>query len=224
MSNQTSQACYVLQKGQCMVGFRPLVVEPPVPDREKRWRGYLGEIARGDSQALARLYDETAATLLGLALRVLRNQADAEEVILDVFEQVWRTAHSFDAGRGNVWSWLTLLVRSRAIDRLRTAAAKRSRDHVSIEEDWDLASRDPLPEHTTIFKQECAQIRNALQLLPNQQREAIELAFYSGLTHVEIASELGLPLGTIKSRIRTGMERLRISLSSLGNTTREATQ
>jgi RNA polymerase sigma-70 factor, ECF subfamily len=137
-------------------------------------------------------------------------------LILDVFEQVWRTAKTFDSARGSVWRWLTLLVRSRAVDRLRTAASKRDRESLSIAEDWDLASHDPLPDTTTIFNQERTLIKSAVQRLPGDQRQAVELAFYSGLTHVEIASELGVPLGTIKTRIRAAMDKLRISLTQGG--------
>jgi RNA polymerase sigma-70 factor (ECF subfamily) len=207
-----------------MVGFQPPGIEPPISEREKRWRGYLGDVARGDSNALTQLYDEGAATLLGLALRMMREKADAEEIILDVFEQVWRTAHSFDPSRGSVWRWLTLLVRSRAVDRLRSAAAKRGRDRISLAEDRDLASQDPLPDRISIFSQERALIRSALELLPNEQRKAVELAYYSGLTHVEIASELGVPLGTIKTRIRGAMEKLRIALAGSGLGAAESTR
>ena len=138
--------------------------------------------------------------------------------MLDVFEQVWRTAHSFDPTRGSVWRWLTVLVRSRALDRLRTASAKRDRAQLSAVEDWELVSREPLPDTATIFNQERILIQGALRLLPGEQRQAVELAYFSGLTHVEIASELGVPLGTIKTRIRSAMDKLRISLA------RESTQ
>jgi RNA polymerase sigma-70 factor (ECF subfamily) len=207
---------YVHHKGQTMLGSRPEGPNQAISEREKRWRGYLVEIARGDSQSLARLYDECAASLLGLALRMMRNKADAEEIILDVFDQVWRTAHTFDEARGSVWRWLTLIVRSRALDRLRTAASKRDRDKLALAEDWDVVSNDPLPDSTTIFNEERTLIRSALQRLPGEQRHAIELAFFSGLTHVEIASQLGVPLGTIKTRIRAAMDKLRISLAQGG--------
>jgi len=199
-----------------MLGFRAEGPDHAVSEREKRWRLYLRDIARGDANSLARLYDECAATLLGLALRMMKNKPDAEEIILDVFEQVWRTAHSFDPARGSVWRWLTLLVRSRSVDRLRTVAFKRDRDRLSISDDWDLVSHEPLPDRTTIFNEERTLIKTALQRLPGEQRQAVELAFFSGLTHVEIASELGVPLGTIKTRIRAAMEKLRISLTQGG--------
>jgi RNA polymerase sigma-70 factor (ECF subfamily) len=192
-----------------MLGFRLAEGSQPISERERRWRTYLSDIERGDSQALARLYDECAATFLGLALRIMKNDADAEEIVLDVFAQVWRTAPSFDPARGTVSRWLALLVRSRAADRLRTAASKRNRDNLPIVEDWDLASQEPLPDRITLFNEERNLIRSALQSLPRDQREAVELAYFSGLSQVEIASQLGLPLGTVKTRTRVAMEKLR---------------
>jgi RNA polymerase sigma-70 factor (ECF subfamily) len=187
----------------------PGVGNQTVSERELRWRGHLGDIARGDSQALARLYDECAGTLLGLARGIIKNDADAEEIILDVFEQVWRTASSFDPARGSVWRWLTLLVRSRSVDRLRVIASRHDRDCLPIAGDWDLASHDPLPDRTTIFSQERTLIKSALRTLPDEQRQSVELAYFSGLTHSEIAASLSLPLGTVKTRIRSGMDKLR---------------
>ena len=197
-----------------MSGFRSEELDQHISDRERRWQLYLAGIAAGKSDSLAYLYEESAPALLGLALRMLKNIADAEEVILDVFEQVWRTAHNFDSARGTSWRWLTVLVRSRAVDRLRTAAFRHTRDHVQpLADTWDPISLDPLPDSSTILNEERSLIRGALRLLPPDQRQAVELAYFSGLTHVEIASELGVPLGTIKTRIRAAMDKLRIHLS-----------
>ncbi len=200
-----------------MRAFRSEELGQPVSDRERRWRVYLGQIAGGDSQSLTQLYEECAAALFGLALRTMKNEADAEEIILDVFGQVWRTARSFDPARGNVWRWLVMMLRSRAVDRLRSAAATRDRKHLAMPENWDLVSQDPLPDRVTIFDQERDLINSALQRLPGDQRQAVELAYFSGLTHVEIASELGVPLGTVKSRIRSAMDKLRNLLLQAGN-------
>jgi RNA polymerase sigma-70 factor (ECF subfamily) len=147
---------------------------------------------------------------------MMRNQEDAEEVLLEVFEQVWRTAPSFSAERGTVWRWLTVLVRSRAVDRMRTAAARRDQNRLSLSDEWGLISLDPQPDSVTILNQERLMIQSALQLLPGEQRQALEMAYFAGLTHVEIASELGVPLGTVKTRIRAAMDKLRISLSQRG--------
>jgi len=188
-----------------------------VADREQRWRAYITGAAGGNAQALALLYDESASALLGLALRMVKNKADAEEILLDVFEQVWRTAGSFDATRGSAWRWLTVLVRSRALDRLRKASFRHDRDVISsIGGHWDPVSDEPSPDRVSILNQERIFVRGAIELLPGEQRQALELAYFSGLTHVEIASELGVPLGTIKTRIRAGMDKLRISLSRGG--------
>ncbi len=188
-----------------------------VPDRERRWQSYLVGITLGKSESLTLLYDESAGALLGLALRMMKNKADAEEVILDVFEQVWRKASSFDPARGSVWRWLTVMLRSRAVDRLRTAAAHNERDcSRPLNHEWDPISPELLPDSATILKEERTFIRTAIQRLPSEQRQALELAYFSGLTHVEIASELGVPLGTIKTRIRSAVDKLRISLSQNG--------
>lgn len=200
-----------------MPGCRAEEGNPPISANEQRWRGYIRDIAGGDSQALARMYDECAAMLLALARRMMRNDADAEEIILDVFDQVWRTASSFDPNRGSAWRWLTLLVRSRAVERLRTAASKRDRERPSVARDCDLISPDPLPDRTTAFIQERTLINFALQSLPEEQRQAVTLAYFSGLTHVEVASSLNLPLGTVKTRIRAAMEKLRILLAPVGS-------
>ncbi len=144
----------------------------------------------------------------------MKNNADAEEIILEAFEQVWRTARSFDPARGSAWRWLTILVRSRALDRLRRSRFRYDRHLVfPLNEQWDPVSHEPLPDSASILNQERFFVRGAIQLLPGEQRQALELAYFSGLTHVEIASELGVPLGTIKTRIRAGMDKLRISLS-----------
>ena len=200
-----------------MSGLRAEEFGQSISERERRWQSYLAGVAVGNSESLTLLYDESASSLLGLALRMMKNKADAEEIILDVFEQVWRTAQSFDPARGSAWRWLTVLVRSRAVDRLRTATSRRERDQrLPLAEKWNPASQEPLPDSTTILNQEKLFIRSAIQLLPGEQRQALELAYFSGLTHVEIASELCVPLGTIKTRIRSAMDKLRSSLSRGG--------
>ncbi|HEX4772848.1 MAG TPA: sigma-70 family RNA polymerase sigma factor [Bryobacteraceae bacterium] len=182
------------------------------PERQERWRRYLSDIATGDPQALASLYDEAGKSLYSLALRILRNAADAEEVLLEVFDQVWRNAHTFDPARGSVWRWLTLLTRSRALDRLRSSGSKQTRERTGVFEDWEISSHDPPPDETSMFRQQQLLIRKALYDLPPEQRTALELAYFSELTHVEIATTLQVPLGTIKTRIRMGMDKLRVAL------------
>ena len=179
-----------------------------VAEKEERWRRYLDGIRAGNSEALANLYDETSSSLYGLALRVLNDPADAEEVVLDVYQQVWRATHTYDPGRGTVWGWLTVMTRSRAIDRLRSMGSRRARE-LPIEDGFETPSRSPAPEVESIFAEERKLVRRALGTLAPEQREAIELAFFRGLTHVEVAEAMGAPLGTIKTRIRIGMRKMR---------------
>lgn len=175
---------------------------------EERWRAYLDRIRARDSDALAQLYDESSGVLYGLALRVLNDPADAEEVVLDVYQQVWKSTQTFDSSRGTVWGWLTVVTRSRAIDRLRSRGTRRARE-LPIETGGETRSTAPVPETESIFAQQRKLVRNALAGLAPEQKEAIELAFFRGLTHVEIAEAVGAPLGTIKTRIRIGMRKMR---------------
>jgi RNA polymerase sigma-70 factor (ECF subfamily) len=159
------------------------------------------------------LYDGTHPLVYGLALRILGDVADAEEVALDVYTQVWRTAGNFDPRRGSVSAWLVTLARSRAIDRLRSAAARRQREESRPElPEAPAAARSP--EEASLLGQRRVRVRAALARLLPEQREAIELAFFSGLTHSELAARLGQPLGTVKTRIRLGMMKLRELLGS----------
>jgi len=182
-------------------------------EREPRWRGYLQNIRQGDEQSLTRLYNELSPTLYGLALRIVRNPADAEEVLLEVFEQVWRKASTFDPARGTVWGWLILLTRSRSADRLRHDNGRRRHEQATAQQEGDVTSLEPLPDDACICRQQQATIREAMSRLPGDQRMAMELACFSELTHVEIAAALAVPLGTVKTRIRTGMEKLRADLA-----------
>ena len=181
---------------------------------ENRCREYLFGIEARDPDALARLYDETSGMLFGIAVRLLDSGADAEEVVLDVYKQVWKSAGAFDDSRGNVLCWLSVLTRSRAIDRLRQTGSRAVRER-PIEDLGQARSPNPAPEVESMLREERRIIRRALEELMPQQREAIELAFFQGLTHFEVAERLGAPLGTIKTRIRTGMRLLRESLAPL---------
>jgi RNA polymerase sigma-70 factor, ECF subfamily len=181
-------------------------------EQENCLRAYLDEIKKGNAQALGDLYDASAPMLYALALRILANAADAEEVLLDAFEQVWRTASSFDPARGGVWRWLVLLTRSRALDRLRSLAAKRLHENPGLSEFLDVSSSAVLPEQIVVRNQQQSFIRKALATLPLEQRRVLELAYFSGMTHTEMAALLGLPLGTIKTRVRIAMDKLRTEL------------
>jgi RNA polymerase sigma-70 factor, ECF subfamily len=136
------------------------------------------------------------------------NEADAEEVTMDVYTQVWKAASGYDTSRGSVTAWLITLARSRAIDRVRSRTS-RARKESPLPETYDAPSTAISPEQETEELQRRRFVLGALATLPADQRQVVELAFYSGLTHSELAEHLGQPLGTIKTRIRAGMTRLR---------------
>lgn len=176
--------------------------------REGAWLGYLQQAASGDEGAFASLYDETNSLVYGLALRMLGNVEDAEEVTLDVYNQVWRIARSFDAQRGTVTAWLMTLSRTRSLDKIR-ARASRAKNVDPLPEQFDLPSPDISPEDQTSASQQRKLVLAALNQLPSEQRRALELAYFQGLSHSELAERLGEPLGTVKTRIRLGMIKLR---------------
>jgi len=176
----------------------------------------LERMAAGDHEALAELYDRHGRMVFSLALRIVRDQRDAEEVVQDVFAQAWRESGRYSAGRGSVIAWLMTLTRSRAVDRLR---GRKARPDTATDSEPIVAIADgaaPADEQLSAAAQ-AAQVRTALNALPLVQRLAIELAFYEGLTHTEIADRLEQPLGTVKTRIRQGLLKLRDQLS--GSTT-----
>lgn len=173
-------------------------------------RQLIGSIAGGSSDALGALYDRYAATLFGLALRMVRRREDAEEVVQDVFAQAWREAPRYDTGRATVAGWLVMLTRTRSIDRIR---ARGSRPDLESPVDMDtvvpIAGRDADPEQATILGRDARDVRDALRGLPETQRSLVDLAYYEGLSHSEIAARTGVPLGTVKARLRTAVAGLR---------------
>jgi RNA polymerase sigma-70 factor (ECF subfamily) len=175
----------------------------------------LDRIARGAQDALAELYDRHARPIYSLALRILQDQGEAEDIVQEVFSQAWRQASRYDRSRGNVGAWLLTLARSRAIDRLR---ARRARPDHSAEEraPIDVADHAAAVDVQLVSAEQVARVRAALETLPLLQRLAIELAYYEGLTHSEIAARLEQPLGTVKTRIRQALIRLRESLAGIG--------
>lgn len=174
--------------------------------REALWKDYVRRCALAESAALAKLYDESSAVVFAVAVRMLRNEADAEEVTLDTYTQLWRTASGYDPARGTVSAWLVTIVRSRAIDKLR--AARNHLEH-PLETGIEPCATSVNPEENCMLSQRRRQVLAALNQLPTEQREALELAYYSGLPHSELAERLGQPLGTVKTRIRLGMNKLR---------------
>jgi len=174
--------------------------------------------AAGSEPALAALYDATHRKVYGMSLRILGDRALAEEAVVDVYTQVWRHASRFDEGRGTGLSWILTLARSRAID-LKRHRASRTRVEVGLELAAPRACPAPGPEVAALAEARARTVRRALERLPAAQRQAIEAAFYDGLTHTEIASALGKPLGTVKSRLRLALVALREALADDGSLT-----
>ena len=165
-------------------------------------------LGQGDEGALAELYDRYGRAVYNLALRITRDPGMAEEISLDSFLQIWRQAARFDAHQGSLPSWLFTIARSRAIDRVRAAgAAKR----VQAEEFTPMSPTDQ-PDEAAALAERRRLLRQAMQTLSPAQRAALELAYYEGLSHSQIAERLGEPLGTIKTRIRQAMTVLRRAL------------
>jgi RNA polymerase sigma-70 factor (ECF subfamily) len=175
-------------------------------------RAAINRMARGDQDALGELYDRHGRLVYSLALRIVRDQRDAEEVVQEVFAQAWRQSGRYDAARGSVVGWMLRLTRSRAIDRVR---GRRARPDVAADEAalLDLADTAPGADEQLASADQATQVRAALESLPFLQRTAIELAFYEGLTHTEIADRLEEPVGTVKTRIRQGLLKLRDRLA-----------
>jgi RNA polymerase sigma-70 factor (ECF subfamily) len=179
----------------------------------------IARIQRRDETALTALYDAYAPLLLAVATRMLGNRADAEEILLDALARVWGEPGRFDVARGSLRAWLTVLVRSRALDLLR--ARQRSerlaaRAAQQAPEETRTAPVDPAdPSEPAVQDDERRRVLEALAELPPAQREAIELAYYGGLSQSEIAERTGTPLGTVKTRIRDGMQKLRVLLRPL---------
>jgi RNA polymerase sigma-70 factor (ECF subfamily) len=173
----------------------------------------LARVAERDERALARLYDGTSAYVHGLALRILGDRHAAEEVTMDVYLQVWRQAVRYDRARGAPIAWLLTLTRSRAIDHRRARRAHQ-RESESLEQVAQMPTTESGPEQNTAISQCRRTVAGAMSQLSSDQRQVIELAFFGGLSHSEIAAKLNQPVGTVKTRIRIGMTRLRASLAS----------
>jgi RNA polymerase sigma-70 factor (ECF subfamily) len=164
-------------------------------------------IRSGDQGAMASLYDRYSSIVYSVALRVLQDTGAAEDVLQDIFMQLWRNPGAFDASRGNMAAWLAVIARHRAIDALRRRRPENDIGNVIVSVEPDLASEADR-------SRAMVKVRGALQAMPGPQRSAIEMAYFEGLTHVEIAEKAGEPLGTIKTRIRSGLLSLRKVLAA----------
>ena len=185
---------------------------PPSNDERLADQAAIVRMARGDHSALAELYDRNARLVFSLALRILQNRADAEDVVQDVFAQVWAQANRYDNTRGAVAAWMLTMARSRAIDKLRSRGTRPeiASEARIVEDVPDAAIRQDLQ---LLSAEQVETLKVALNELPAPQRIALELAYYEGLTHAEIADRLSEPLGTVKTRIRQAVIRLREALA-----------
>jgi RNA polymerase sigma-70 factor (ECF subfamily) len=172
----------------------------------------VGQVAGGDRDAFARLYDRHASLALGLLTRMIGDRATAEEILQETFLQVWQQARRFSPELGRPRAWILMMSRSRALDRLRSSGARARREDVVMRE----SAQDEHPVGTAGLEasERRRSVRAALEQLPAEQRQALELAFFEGLTHTQIADRLTTPLGTVKSRILLGMGKLRQSLAT----------
>lgn len=183
-------------------------------NRDQELISVVQKIAQGDQAALAALYDSTNRLAYGLILRVLGDASSAEEVLLDVYTQIWRQASNYDTSRGGPLAWLMTIARSRAIDRLRSGWQDRQRkEPLDLLNDRETEAASP--EENTVAAERQKFVRTALSSLSPEQREVIELAYYGGLSHSEIAIKLNQPLGTVKTRTRLGMMKLREALAPM---------
>ncbi len=168
----------------------------------------VGRMAQGDAKAFAELYDRYASLLLGLGVRVLGVKAEAEDVLHDVFVEVWKRAGDFDASRGTVRGWLALRMRSRCLDRQKSPRVARS-----ISFDVSGEEHRPAPEQDPLLRLERTRVRAALDTLGEDQRAVVELAYFHGKTTQEIGALLGVPQGTVKSRLFAARDKLARALA-----------
>lgn len=168
---------------------------------------FLRRSGRGDEAAFAQLYDATSARAYGMAVRVIRDPSQAEEVTQEAFLEIWKTASRFDADKGSAVSWVLTIVHRKAVDRVRSAQASTRRD-TTYHQGSQGVEHDSTAEaaHASM---ESRRVRQAMDSLTEVQREALELAYFKGYTHTEVATMLDLPVGTAKTRIRDGLIRLR---------------
>jgi RNA polymerase sigma-70 factor (ECF subfamily) len=183
---------------------------------EAEWVALVRAVAAGDQVALHALYERAHRAVFTFAMRITANQESAEEVTVDVFHEVWRRASGYQEADGTVLGWIMNQARSRAIDRIRFDQRKK---RVPPDEDPLPAVGTASPDDVIAFKQQSQALRDALAVLTPDERRAIELAFFSELTYAEVAARLKQPLGTIKTRIRSGLHKLRRALAEGGLTT-----
>ena len=186
----------------------------PSPRRESDLElpALIAAIAERDQTAFTKFYDLTNRPVFSVVLRILGDHALAEEVTHDVYLQIWNQARGYSAERGTPFAWLMTIARSRAIDRLR-GAQYRNRESETLDAVLGYAAQTEDPEQASMFAERRRMVRRALQSLSADQRQVIEIAYFSGYSQSEISERLGIPLGTVKTRMRVGLMRLREFLS-----------
>jgi RNA polymerase sigma-70 factor (ECF subfamily) len=184
-----------------------------VPGGEDVLVRLLREAAGGDEVAFARLYDATSRRLYGLTQRILGEPKAAEEAALEAYWAVWQHAGDYDPQRGAPMTWMLTVARSKSIDMLRARRRRSEKEPPGLEPAQALADSSPSPEAATATAERCARLQTALAKLPPAQRVAIETTYFGGLSYAEAAAVLRAPLGTMKSRIRLGLQSLRHQLS-----------
>jgi RNA polymerase sigma-70 factor, ECF subfamily len=194
------------------ISFSTAVMEKPAApvrrEPDPQLPPLIPAIVQRDQTAFAKFYDLTNRAVFSVVLRVLGDHAMAEEVTHDAYLQAWNQAASYNAERGTPFAWLMTIARSRAIDRLR-GARHRNHESESLDAVFSHAASSEDPEEASLFAERRRQIRHALNALSADQRQVIEIAYFSGLSQSEIAARLNIPLGTVKTRMRVGLMKLR---------------
>ena len=198
------------ERARARRGARLASVPAPTPDDDLSIEGLLRSIADGDRAAFAELYDRISSRVLGLVVRLLRDRAQSEEVTQEVFLEIWQSASRFDQNRGSGMAWVLTMTHRRAVDRIRSAQKSHERDLKigirDMERDFDGVAE------SVEIRVENELVKAAMSRLTSLQREAVILAYYGGYSHSEMSQIFGIPLGTVKTRLRDGMIRLRDEL------------
>lgn len=182
-------------------------------EESERLSAQLGRVAEGDEAAFVAVYEAVSGSVLGVALAVLRDRAQAEEVAQEVLVEVWRTAGRYRADRGSVRTWVLTMAHRRAVDRVRSAQAATDRERRAARLEAALPEFDEVSE-AAVDHDERERVRRCLASLTEIQRQSVGLAYYRGMTCSEVAKTLSVPLGTVKTRLRDGLLRLRTCLGA----------
>jgi len=193
-------------------------LQPPGPEFEPQGglAAVVARVAAGDERAVGTLYDLTSRRVFALALQILRDRGAAEEATLDVFTQAWKQADRYEPAKGSPLGWLLTMARTRAIDLVRSRGRHSNREAI-LDDALAIPDRGRSPEDASGDAEDSRRVREALAAIPAEQREALVAAYFDGLSHTEVASALGQPLGTVKTRIRSGLIHLRRLLAENGD-------